>query len=64
MNNKTGETIAMMVVMVVVMTVVLTEIAVVKRMSRQSIEGYKGQATYKTNSVGEVTIDKLTWGKK
>lgn len=34
------------------------------RMSRQSLEGYKGHAIYKTNSVGEVTIDKLSWEKK
>lgn len=65
-NTKVGETIA--IILVVTMTVIaatcLTEIMVVKRLSRQSLEGYKGHAIYKTNSVGEVTIDKLSWEKK
>jgi hypothetical protein len=65
-NTKVGETVAIVLVvtMTVIVTMCLAEIMVVKRMSRQSLEGYKGHAIYKTNSVGEVTIDKLSWEKK
>jgi hypothetical protein len=43
--------------------VVGCEIFVVKRMKRDSLEGYKSKATYVTNSLGEITIDKITWSK-
>jgi hypothetical protein len=34
------------------------------RMMRQSLEGYTTTANYKTNSVGEVTIQSMQWSKK
>jgi len=65
-NTKVEETIVTVLITTVsvIITMCLTEIMVVKRMSRQSLEGYKGYVTYKTNSVGETTIDKLSWEKK
>lgn len=67
MNSEKIEAVVGMVIvvgMLLITTIALTEIGVVKRLSRESLEGYKGHATYKTNSVGEVTIEKLTWEKK
>lgn len=33
-------------------------------MMRQSLEGYTATANYKTNSVGEVSIQSMQWSKK
>lgn len=41
----------------------LSEVALFSRMKRQSVEGYKAKASYVTNSLGEITIDKITWSK-
>ena len=43
--------------------IIVSEIFTTKRMSRQSLEGYKAKATYVTNNIGEITIDKITWSK-
>lgn len=41
----------------------VSEIFTVKRMKQNSLEGYKAKAAYVTNSLGEITIDKITWSK-
>lgn len=65
-TTKSGEIIAIILItlLAILTAVCLTEELVVKRMSRQSIEGYRGFATYKTNAIGEVSVDKLSWEKK
>lgn len=68
MNRQNEELAAILVCLVCLVVGFLagacvSEIFTVKRMKQNSLEGYKAKATYVTNSLGEVSIDKITWTK-
>lgn len=49
---------------VLLIAILVGSITTENRMMRQSLEGYTATANYKTNSVGEVTIQSMQWSKK
>ena len=65
MKNLNDEILAVIICITVgfITGLVCSETFTVKRMKRDSLEGYKSKATYVTNNIGEITIDKITWSK-